>query len=133
MSKTTFLKIEQMVAPYIQRQNTTFREAVSVRERVTIGIYMLAHGVSGIVAENVLRRAKSSCTEFMHEFAFVMSEYFYPRLVGWFKDENEVRNSIMEGLIRWKLPQIACIVDGTSFSIHRPPLNMRRRFYDKDG
>lgn len=74
MDRMAFDKLVDMVHPYVFRQDTNFRAAITVRERVAIALYQLNHGVSGIVTEAVMRRSRSTCTEILHEFCFILSQ-----------------------------------------------------------
>mgnify|MGYP006324204757 CR=1 FL=1 len=92
-----FNKLFEMLHAYIFRQDSNFCKAISFPERVAITLFMLAHGLTGSSCLAGMNRARSSSTEILHEFCYIISKYFYHVYVTWFQNESEVKESIAHG------------------------------------
>ena len=81
MSKVTFQKLCEELAPFIERRDTNYHKAISVRERVAITLYRLTDTASYSTVSNLFGVGKSTVCQIVLEVCTCILEVFFERLV----------------------------------------------------
>ena len=81
MSKVTFQKLCEELAPFIERRDTNYRKAISLRERVAITLYRLADTTSYRTVSNLFRVGKSTVCQIVLEVCTCIVEVLFKSLV----------------------------------------------------
>ena len=80
MSKVTFQKLCEELAPFIERRDTNYRKAISLRERVAITLYRLADTASYRTVSNLFGVGKSTVCQIVLEVCTCIVEVLFKRL-----------------------------------------------------
>ena len=134
MSHHTFEKLCEELAPFIQRRDTNYRKAISVRERVAITLYRLADTASYRTVSNLFGVGKSTVCQIVIEVCTCIVEVLFKRLVHLPVTQQEIEMEIAAFFRRAGFPQIVGAVDGCHVSILAPNENAedyvnRKGFY----
>ena len=125
MSRNSFEKLCAALAYHIERQDTHFRSAISVRERIAIALYRLADTVSYRTIPNLFGIGKSTeCTSSIQVCKSIM-EVMLKGYV-WLPAVHEVEDEIAGFYNLAGFPQVVGAVDGCHVPIMAPQREQRR-------
>ena len=121
MKRNTLDRLLGILRPYLQREDTRFRNCVTPEKVLAIGIYRLAHGGSFENAGVAMNVGKTTATEafmdVMDGLYELRNEYIkFPASVA------ETAASIATFTTLSNLPNIAGAIDGTHIKIKAPIL-----------
>jgi len=119
MSRNTFNIVCDDLRPHIERQNTRFREPVSVEARVAITIWRLATNVEYRTIAELFGLGRSTVGEIVLDVCETITLYLMPKYVH--IPTHEGLKEIVNGFQRrWGFPQTVGAIDGTHIPILRP-------------
>lgn len=102
------------------RQDTTFRQCVSIEKRVAIGLYKLASSAEYRTISNLFGVGKSTVCEILHEFNRCVNEFLQSDFIQFPTTEAKIRESISGFENLWGFPQCIGSVDGCHIEIQPP-------------
>jgi len=123
MSQDTFLKLCQELAPFIERQDTNYRKAIPVRERVAITLYRLAGTATYRTVSNLFGVGKSTVCQIVLEVCSCIVEVLFKRLVHLATARQDIEMEIVAFFKRAGFPQVVGAVDGCHVAILAPNEN----------
>lgn len=123
MSQVTFEKLCEELAPFVERQDTNYRKAISLRERVAITLYRLADTASYRTVSNLFGVGKSTVCQIVLEVCSSIVEVLFKRLVHLPVTRQDIETEIAAFFKRAGFPQVVGAVDGCHVAILAPNEN----------
>ena len=123
MSQLTFEKLCEELAPFVERRDTNYRKAISVRERVAITLYRLADTASYRTVSNLFGVGKSTVCQIVLEICSSIVEVLFKRLVHLPVTRQDVETEVEAFFKRAGFPQVVGAVDGCHVAILAPNEN----------
>ena len=123
MSQVTFEKLCEELAPFVERRDTNYRKAISVRERVAITLYRLADTASYRTVSNLFGVGKSTVCQIVLEVCSFIVEVLFKRLVHLPVTRQDIETEVAAFFKRAGFPQVVGAVDGYHFAILAPNEN----------
>ena len=120
MRKEHFQQLVTMLAPYIERQTTTMREAIRPDHRVGIAINALATRTDYRTLANLMGVGKSTVCEITLEVSAVLANVFAPRWICMPKTIEELNELVEKFHQRWNFPACLGALDGTHYEFMAP-------------
>ena len=101
VSYKTFNDLCVQLGPYIERNDTNKREAITVPHRVAIALYRIAHGATYTQLAVPLACGASTAQGICEEIYQVMEEHLWPEHIVWpqGRDLHDIINAAFELLI----------------------------------
>ena len=131
MRKATFTFICEKLHPYLHRQDTNMRKALSVKKRVAVALWRLATGSYFNTIGHLFGISEASasciCDEVCAVVASKLLKIFVRLPAG--PELSEVINDFEE---RWGFPQCAGAIDGSHIPI-KAPLDYHADYYNRKG
>ena len=106
MSQVTFEKLCEELAPFVERRDTNYRKAISVRERVAITLYRLADTASYRTVSNLFGVGKSTVCEIVLEVCSSIVEVLFKRLVHLPVTRQDIETEVAAFFKRAAFPQV---------------------------
>ena len=131
MSHRTFCFLCQELEPYLVREDTRFRQAISVRKRVAVALWRLATNADYRTIGHLFGISKGSICVILDEFCTIMAEVMLPRYIK--IPTGECLDKVMETFEqKWGFPQCAGAVDGSHIPI-KAPVSFHADYYNRKG
>jgi DDE superfamily endonuclease len=122
MSYPTFNHLCELLEPYLERQDTPMRPAISVKKRVAIALYRLAHTTCFKRVARLLACGRSTAEDICAEVNEAIVEHLRDEYVS-FPTGDRLR-AVMSGFESKRqgkgLPMVAGAVDGSHIPYHPP-------------
>ena len=119
MTKDTFMILCSDLEPHIQRRDTNYRKAISVKHRVAITVWRLATNVEYRTLSHLFGVGVSTVGSIVRECCRVICDELTPRYVRMPTGDDFDR--MLDGFeTRWGFPHCAGAVDGTHIPIIAP-------------
>lgn len=131
MSYVTFHDLCQRLAPYIARQDTRFRKAITVHHRVAVAVYRLAHGTPYRALAQSIGVSKTSCSDICTEVYAKICQYVQPDLIKLPTGQDLVNNLKFFHSIKG-FPMCLGAIDGSHIPI-RAPRDRPDDYYNRKG
>ena len=131
MTRETFNYLCDKLRPFITRQNTRFRRAISVEQRVAITLWCLAtpceyrtvSHLFGVARSTVCEIVQDTCLAIVHNLLKVYIRF----------PTGDALKSVVEGFEeKWGYPQCLGAIDGSYIPISAPELN-HTDYYNRKG
>lgn len=119
MTRETFQLVCSELRPYIERQNTRFRQPISVEARVAVTVWKLATNVEYRTIATLFGIGHSTVGEIVLDTCDAIAFFLLPKYVR--VPQNSLMQEIIDGFQnRWGFPQTAGAINGTHIPIKRP-------------
>ena len=116
MGKQTFNFLCQELQPYLHRQDTNMRKAISVRRRVEVAIWRLATNADYRTITHLFGVSSAIVCHAVDEFCTVVSDIMLPRFVKMPKGQDLVKN-VLTFKDKWGYPQCVGAIDKSHIPI----------------
>ena len=123
ISKVTFQKLCEELAPFIERRDTNYHKAISVRERVAITLYRLTDTASYRTVSNPFGVGKSTVCQIVLEVCAWIVEVFFKRLVHLPVTRQDIETEVAAFFMSAGFPQVVGAVDECPVAILAPNEN----------
>ena len=123
MSQVTFEKLCEELTPFVERRDTNYRKAISVRERVAITLYRLADTASYRTGSNLFGVGKSTVCQIVLEVCSFIVEVLFKRLVHLPVTRQDIETEVAAFFKHAGFPQVVGAVDGCHVAILAPNEN----------
>ena len=123
MSQVTFEKLCEELAPFVERLDTNYRKAISVRERVAITLYRLADTASYRTVSNLFGMGKSTVCQIVLEVCSSIVEVLFKVLVHLPVLRQDIATEVAAFFIRAGFPQVVGALDVCHIAILAPNEN----------
>jgi hypothetical protein len=119
MSRQTFESLCTELRPYLQRNDTNFRLAVTVEARVAVTIWRLATNSKYRTIAELFGLGRSTVGEIVMDTCGIIAKHFFNRYV--YMPQGDRLRQIVDGFERrWGFPQVVGAIDGTHIPIIKP-------------
>ena len=122
VSRPTFDRICQLVAPDSNRQDTRLRRAVSLEKRVAVALWRLGTGNAFRVTAVTFGAGKATAVEICHEFCEAINSK-KEDFMKFPEDDDETQDCIRKFAGKVDFPQVVGAIDGTHVEIKAPLTN----------
>ena len=123
MSQVMFEKLCKELAPFVERRDTNYCKAISVRERVAITLYRFADTASYRTVSNLFGVGKLTVCQIVLEVCSFIVEVLFKRLVHLPVTREDIETEVAASLKRAGFPQAVGAVDGCHVTILAPNEN----------
>ena len=130
MSRHTFTIIYAVLRPYIEKQNTRMREAISVEKRVAVTVWKLATNIEYRTLSALFGIGRSTVGEIIIETCKAITKLL-PRYVK--IPRGDSLKEVIKGFEEcWGFPQAAGAIDGSHIPIIKPK-DSASDYYNRKG
>ena len=119
MKKATFFFICEQLRPYLQKEDSNMRKAISVEKRLAIALWRLATGSYYKTIGYLFGISEASACRICDEVCSLVATKLLPRLIK-FPEGAELDEVIEDFEKRWGFPQCAAAIDGSHIPIKAP-------------
>ena len=119
MTYETFSMLVNQLRPYICKQDTKFRLAVTVEERVAITVWRLATNAEYRTLSALFGVGMSTICTIVLETCLAISKHIMPLYVK-IPTDCKLTETVNGFKTRWGFPQVAGAIDGSHIPIIRP-------------
>lgn len=131
MNRDTFIKLCDAVKPYIQKQNTNFRNAIPVEKRVAVALTVLKGNIDFWTIADLFGIGKSTVGHLLREFCAAVIVHFKDIIK--FPDTEEERKKIAERFEqKWQFYDCFGAMDGVHIPV-LPPFDQSEQYYNYKG
>ncbi|XP_051793477.1 uncharacterized protein LOC127530540 [Acanthochromis polyacanthus] len=131
MGRATFNNLCNMLRPWLTRQNTKYRRAVSVELRIGICIWRLATNLEYRSISHLFGVGLSTCCLITQEVVTAINIILKPKYIR--QPTAPEMKVIVQGFRdKWRFPQVAGAIDGTHIKI-RAPTDDPASYYNRKG
>ena len=120
IQRSTFKAILDQVDPYLKKQDTTLRSAISAEKRLACALYSLGSTSELRTVAHLFGIGKSTVAKILHEFCNVIVELFFHRLIKFPVTVQEIRQTTDSFLNKYGYPMCIGSIDGTHINIEPP-------------
>lgn len=122
MRKSSFVKLCELLKPYIERQVTRFKKPLSVELRVAVYLHWAGHAIDLSVLDNMYGIGRSTAGQIIWDVTTNLLEDNVYRQYVFFPDREEAQklSMITEAITNIKLPQCFMFHDGVHVPIRKP-------------
>ena len=131
MSKETFDVLCIELRPYLQRQDTTFRQAISVEGRIAITIWRLATNAEYRTIAELFGLGRSTVGEIVLDTCGAIVDHLFRSYVC-IPGNDGLREIVVGFERRWGFPQVVGAIDGTHIPIIKPD-NSASDYFNRKG
>ena len=131
LSKTTFSYLCDALRPFIERQNTRLRRAISVEHRVAITLWTLATCTEYRSIGHLFGVARSTVCVIVHDTCKAIVNVLLALYIK-FPQGNELCDVVEGFKTRWDMIQCAGSIDGSHIPVSPPALN-HTDYYNRKG
>ena len=120
-AKVSFQKLCEELGPFIERRDTNYHRAISLRERVAITLYTLADTVSYSTVSNLFGLGKSTVCQIVLEVCTCIVEVLFKRLVHLPVTRQDIETEVAAFFMLAGFPQVKWVqsMDVTSQFWHQ--------------
>ncbi|XP_033114488.1 protein ANTAGONIST OF LIKE HETEROCHROMATIN PROTEIN 1-like [Anneissia japonica] len=116
MKRRTFNVLVDRIRPYVQYENTQFRNPIPLDKRVAISLWRLATPDAYRTIGELFAVGTSSACVITHEICRVMQDHLLPSLIAFPRGEN--LQEVLEGFQHeLNFPQCVGAIDGSHIEI----------------
>ena len=119
MVKGTFLYLCRDLAPFLEKQQTRFRETIPVSKRIAMALWRLATGIDYRSIGQLFGVGRSTCCKITHHVCEALVTVFLKKIVTVVANER-VQDTKDAFRIMSSLPQCVGAVDGCHIPIIAP-------------
>lgn len=131
MRRITFNNLCESLRPRLSREDTSFRQAVSVELRVAVTLWRLATNSEIRTVSHLFGVGESSVCVFTKEVVTAINEILAPQYLHT-PSAAEMQDIVRGFREKWNFPQCAGAVDGTHIPILAPSFNPAD-YYNRKG
>ena len=131
MSKVTFDVLCIELRPYLQRQDTTFRQAISVEGRIAITIWRLATNAEYCTIAELFGLGRSTVGEVVLDTCGAIVDHLFKSYVC-IPGNDGLREIVVGFERRWGFPQVVGAKDGTHIPLIKPD-NSAYDYFNRKG
>lgn len=131
VDKATFEYICEELRPYIQRQNTVFRDCISVEQRIAITLWRLATNIEYRSISQLFGIGRSTACSVVLETCSALKTLL-PRYV-FIPSDSGMRANVKAFEEKLGFPQAAGAIDGTHIPILRPAGESAIDYFNRKG
>lgn len=132
MCRSSFDYLCDILRPWLKRQNTRFRQAIPVENRVAICIWRLATNLEFRSISHLFAVGISTCCFITQEVVTAINSVLKPMYLK-HPSAAELRLIVQGFRDRWRFPQVAGAIDGTHIAIRAPSKNSSDYYNRKGG
>ena len=131
MTRETYDVLCDELRPYLQKENTCFRQSISVQARIAITLWRLATNIEYRTLAELFGVGRSTVGEIVLETCKVIAEQLLPKYIQ--VANNDRLREIVDGFsLRWGFPQTVRVIDGTHIPIIKP-VDSAADYYNRKG
>ena len=119
MSKTTFEFLHTSLKTRIERKDTTFRKAISVRHRLAITIWTLATPSEYRTIAHLFGVARSTVCVIVHDTCKAIVDILFDEFIT-FPHGRQLEKTISGFQAKWQVPQCVGAIDGSHIPVSVP-------------
>ena len=131
MARKTFYFLCKELHPYLYRQDTNMRKAISVRRRVAISLWRLATNADYPTISHLFGVSKGSVSDILDEFCTTVCNILLPKYINIPTDEALYMN-VRKFKEKWGFPQCLGAIDGSHIPI-KAPIEYHADYYNRKG
>ena len=131
MGRRTFDFLCQELHPFLEKEDTVFRQAINVRKRVAVALWRLATNADYRTIGHLFGISTASVCLILDEFCTVMANVILPRYIR-IPVDDELDQVIRKFEEKWGFPQCAGAVDGSHIPI-KAPSEFHADYYNRKG
>ena len=131
MGRRTFDFLCEELHPFLCRENTNMRKAISVRRRVAISLWRLATNADYRTVGHLFGVSQASVCDIINEFCTVVSDVLLQKFIKVPVGE-ELDNNIKKFKDKWGFPQCVGAIDGSHIPI-KAPTEFHADYYNRKG
>ena len=129
LCKSTFKRILDQVSPYLEKQDTVLRSAITSDKRLACALYTLGSTSELRTIAHLFGIGKSTAAEILHEFCSVMVELFFHRLIQFPVTNKQIKETTDLFFEKYGYPMCVGSIDGTHISIE-PPIGQEADYFN---
>ncbi len=119
LSKSTFNFLCDELRPYLQKENTRFRQAISVRKRIAVALWRLATNSDYRTIGHLFGISKASVCLIADEFCKAVADHLQPKYIR-IPVGQELDTVVNNFRYRWGFPQCVGAIDGSHIPVKAP-------------
>ena len=131
MSKTTFDFMWNELYPFLHREDTCFRQAISVRKRVAVALWRMATNSDYRTIGHLFGISKASVCLIADEFCNAVVDILQPKYIKIPVDE-ELDRVVNDFKYKWGFPQCVDAIDGSHIPV-KAPIEFHADYYNQKG
>ena len=131
MSKTTFEFLHTSLKTRIERKDTTFRKAISVRHRLAITIWTLATPSEYRTIAHLFGVARSTVCVIVHDTCKAIVDILFDEFIT-FPHGRQLEKTISGFQAKWQVPQCVGAIDGSHIPVS-VPAHSHTDYYNRKG
>ena len=120
MKKETFLYLCRDLAPFLEKQQTRFREAIPVSKRIAMALWRLASGQDYRSLGQLFGVGRSTCCKITHHVSDALVSVYLKRFIAIVSNERVQEAKDAFRIMSGGLPQCVGAVDGCHIPILAP-------------
>lgn len=121
MSPKQFDNLLGLVTPYIARQNTNFRTAISPKERLEVTLRYLAAGGTQRNQSFTHYLGRSTANQIIWNTMDAICQVLSPLFLRFPSEQSEWKEISHEFAVKWNFPHCVGAIDGKHIRIQAPP------------
>ena len=131
MSKQTFNFLCRELHPFLCKEDTNLRKAISVRKRGAIALWRLATNTDYRTIGHLFGVSKASAASIVDEFCNIVKHHLLPEYVR-IPSGKELDSIINQFTSKWGFPQCAGAIDGSHIPV-KAPIDFHADYYNRKG
>ena len=113
LSRASFIKLTDMLRPYIEHQVTHMRSPLPVETQVAITLYYLSDEGRLRKVANAFGISRSSCSIIVRRVSKVITNHLGPLYIKLPMTEEEIKETVSKFYSAFEIPQCLGAIDGT--------------------
>ncbi len=131
MTKRTFNYLCEELHPFLHREDTNLRKAISVRKRVAVALWRLATNSDYRTIGHLFGISKASVCLVVDEFCMTAQDHLLPKYIK-MPVGNELHRVIEQFKTKWGFPQCVGAIDGSHIPV-KAPVEFHADYYNRKG
>eukprot|EP00794_Sanderia_malayensis_P013379 gene13378-14751_t len=131
MSKTTFDYLCSELHPFLHKEDTQFRQAISVRKRVAVALWRLATNSDYRTIGHLFGISKASVCLITDEFCKAVAENLQPKYIK-IPVDQELDKVVTDFKFKWGFAQCVGAIDGSHIPV-KAPVEFHADYYNRKG